>query len=128
MSKAYKILPNEQCPEDLSHKFEVKCGQYAQLSAYGLCPGVCVKVDQLHEDKCRCIWDRKPYCLFGEQIGMDSECTEAIIPMPGCYVAYLCIDENVDWDVEDFAIYLTPPEECTDLQNLQTVLMALGNK
>ena len=125
MSKAYKILPNEQCPENLRFKFEVKCGSYAKLSGYGLCPGVCLKINQIHEDKCRCIYDEKPYCLFGEQLGMDSNCTETIIPMPGCYVAYLCISEDLDWDVDDFAIYL---DHCTDLENLQTVLMALGNK
>jgi hypothetical protein len=55
---------------------------------------------------------------------MDSNCTETVIPMPGCYVAYLCIDEDVEWDVDDFAIYM---DTCKDLENLQTVLMALGN-
>jgi hypothetical protein len=124
MSKAYKILPNEQCPDDLRFKFEVKCGCYVKLSGYGLCPGICLRINQIHEDKCNCIYDEKPYCLFGEQLGMDSNCTETVIPMPGCYVAYLCIDEDVEWDVDDFAIYM---DTCKDLENLQTVLMALGN-
>lgn len=123
MSKAYQILPNKLCPEDLRFKFDVECGCYAKLSGYGLCPGICLKINQIHEDKCRCIYDEKPYCLCGSQLGMDETCQEVIIPMPGCYVAYLCIEENVEWEVDDFAIYL---DKCKDLQNVQTVLMAAG--
>ena len=123
MSKAYKVLPNHQCPEDLRFKFEVKCGSYAKFSGYGLCPGICIRVNQIHEDKCKCIYDEKPYCLFGEQSGLDANCTEMVIPMPGCYVAYICAED--EWDPEDFAVYM---DTCTDLENLQTVLMTLGHK
>lgn len=123
MSKAYKILPHNY--QNLRARFEVKCGEYAKITSYGLCDGICVKINQIHEDKCRCIYDEKPFCLLGSQVGIDDSCPDAVIPMPGCYVAYFCIEEGLDWDLDDFAIYL---DVCKDLDNLQAVLTAAGLK
>lgn len=103
-----------------SKEFSVPKGGYAQLDGYDLC-GVCVQIFQVHQDKCKCEYEEKPYCVLGKHVGIDENCTTAIIPMPGCYVAYVCED---DGSIEDAAVYL---EVCKDgISNLQTVVSAAG--
>ena len=104
-----------------SKKFEIRDGEYATLSGHGLCPGMCVKISEVIEDKCRCIYDEKPFCIFGNQVGLDQDCTTAVIPMPGCYIAYVCLDDGLDPIDLDYAIYLNVGK---DLQNLQVVVSA----
>ena len=100
--------------------FDVKCGEYAKLSGYGLCPGVCVRINQVHENKCLCEYSEKPYCVAGGQVGLDDSCSDAVIPMPGTYVAYICVSEEAELD-DDFRVYA---DVCTNLENLQAVVTA----
>jgi len=104
-----------------SKAFDVCDGEYALLTGYGLCPGMCVKLIQVHEDKCRCIYEEKPYCISGEQVGLDHKCTTAVLPMPGCYIAEVCTSKDLDLMDLDYSIYLNVGK---DLQNLQVVVSA----
>lgn len=100
--------------------FEVGCGEYGLITGYGLCPGMCVKFNVVHEDRCRCIHNEKPYCVAGGQIGIDACSSNAAIPMPGTYVAYLCLEEGVEIP-DDFCVYANV---CTNVENLQAVTTA----
>ena len=119
MSKAHILLPSGQ--NSRSKKFEIRDGEYATLSGHGLCPGMCVRIVEVVEDKCRCIYDEKPFCISGKQVGLDQKCTSAVIPMPGCYIAEVCIGKDLDPTDLDYAIYLNVGK---DLQNLQVVVSA----
>lgn len=116
-----KILPRKD-GNLRSRTFDIRCGEYAQITGYSLCPGVCVKFSRVHEDRCNCEYNEKPYCVAGGQVGIDSCSTNAIIPMPGTYVAYLCIDEGVELD-DDFCVYA---DVCTNVENLQAVVTAMS--
>ena len=119
MSKPHILMPSGQ--NRRSKKFEICDGEYGQLSGYGLCPGMCLNVIEVVEDKCRCIYEEKPLCIVGKQVGLDAKCTTAIIPMPGCYIIELCVSKDLDLIDLDYAIYLNVGK---DLQNLQVVVSA----
>lgn len=63
---------------------------------------VCIKVWKVDEDKCKCDYFEKPFCINGSQLGMDEHCTTTLLTMPGCYVAYICGD--MDCLGEDFKV------------------------
>ena len=94
-------------------------GEYAKVTSYGLC-GVCVRVNQIHQDACGCEYNEKPFCLHGSQLGIDEDCPDMIIPMPGCYVLNVCEDDGV---IEDACVYV---EICDHIENPQLVVAAAG--
>ena len=115
---AFKLFPRP-CGQLRSKPFTVRCGEYAKVTAYDLCPGACIRFSEVHEDACKCEYNERPFCLNKTQVGIDAQCTQAVIPMPGCYVAYVCEDEEGDF--EDATIYV---DICTHLENVQTVIAA----
>lgn len=84
---------------------------------------VCIKFWKIIEDKCKCEYLEKPFCVAGSQVGIDDECPTALLTMPGCYVAYLC-GECLEFE-EDFIV---KAETIKCLDNLSVTLqgVALG--
>ena len=117
-TKARKLFPRKS-GSLRSGTFTVGCGEYAKITAYDLC-GVCIRVSEVHEDKCACEYSEKPYCLNGRQLGLDEKCSQLIIPMPGCYVLYVCED---DGNIDDATVYL---DICTNIENVQAVIAEAG--
>ena len=115
---ALRVFPRTR-EQTRSVEFQVAPGEYGKLTGYNVCPGVCVRINQVHENRCNCEYKEKPYCIAGKQIGLTA-CGDAILPMPGVYVAYLCVDEGVELD-DDFCVYF---ESCTNVENLQVAVMA----
>lgn len=120
MAKPIQLFPTKD-GATRSPQFTVKCGEYATLSGFDLCPGTCVRIAKVHEDKCRCEFSEKPFCVAGGQVGLDDCSSEAYIPLPGTYVAYLCVDEGVELD-DEFRVYA---DVCTNVENLQVVATAM---
>lgn len=105
MSKPYKLMPLKGC-ETRSSTFRVRDGQYALLSAYGLPCGVSIVINQVHEDKCNCIYEEKPFCIDGGPLSLDACCTTVAIPLPGCYLAEIVACKGVVWDDEELSLML----------------------
>lgn len=116
----YDCKTGEKVLSTRSGVIRVKCGEYVKLKAYGLCPGMCIKISEVYEDKCKCEYFECPYCVAGGQIGVDADCPSAAIPMPGCYVAYLCVEEDVELPEE----WKVVAEVCDHVENLQVVMTA----
>ena len=114
-----KLFPNNK-GNLRSKTFCVGNGQFARLTGYDLCPGICMRISKVHENPCICLHHEKPYCIAGGQVGLDANCSDAVIPEKGDYVAYLCVADDVEIP-EDFCIFL---DICEDLDNLKVVIAA----
>lgn len=121
-NRTYPIFPNKH-GNTRSCEIEVKCGEFAMVEGYCLPEGLCVKFNKVDADPCRCEHNEKPFCIDGKQVGLGGSCTTALLTMPGTYVGYLCLKEEILDD--DFQIRV---EHVPCLDNLAVTFqgVALG--
>lgn len=83
--------------------------------------GLCVQFYKVFEDKCNCEHYEKPFCRGGGQIGIDCENNCAFLPLPGCYVAYICTTD--DYEGDD-GCWRVNAEICDHVESLTAVYTA----
>jgi len=123
MAKPVRLFPRP-CGSLRSRAIEVKDGNYGLITGYGLDEGVCLRVSLVHVDECNCVHQEQPYCLGGKQIGLDCESTQAVLPMPGCYVIDICLEECAEL-ADDFEVFI---DVGGDLQHLQVIYAACAGQ
>lgn len=113
---------DDLCRRRVSQKMRIGCGEYMKLTGYCLPEGVCIKINEVFEDVCKCLYFEQPYCVAGGQVGLDCDNPRASIPMPGCYIAEICLpDPCIEFDDE----FIVIAEKCTNVENLTTVIHAM---
>lgn len=123
MSGSFKIFPRRD-QSNRSCEFTVGCGEAGLMTGFNIPCDYAICVNKLEGDKCSCEHFEKEYCQLGERAGLNDESCEAVIAMPGRYVAVLCYtgcEEEPPELESDWSVYVNV---CKAHQNLQTMAMA----